>query len=47
MAKRIDYFKGNRERVRYDSYRKRGVKIGSRESSKARAGKSHGRASSA
>jgi len=29
VAKCIDYFKGNRERLRYDSYRKRGMQIGS------------------
>ncbi|MCY4462901.1 MAG: hypothetical protein OXC26_21280 [Albidovulum sp.] len=29
VAKCIDYFKGNRERMRYDSCRKRGLQIGS------------------
>ncbi|MCY4459537.1 MAG: ISKra4 family transposase, partial [Albidovulum sp.] len=29
MAKCIDYFKENRERMRYGSYRKRGMQIGS------------------
>ena len=30
VAKCIDYFKGNRERMRYDSCRKRGMKSGNR-----------------
>ncbi len=29
VGKCIDYFKGNLERMRYDSYRKRGMQIGS------------------